>query len=130
MIMNSTNKHALIRLAGLSLVAILVLAACSDTSTRAPTPAIDPTVSKQVPKTRVLEPGQCQVVLNAPAPAYASSAIGVGQSSGGIPPGTYEAGVVVQYGTSLWYGLNDMGMASFISSTSVSSTTGDCAPDN
>jgi hypothetical protein len=128
MIMHSTNKHAMVRLAGLSLVAVLVLAACSDTSARATTPMIDPTISNQAPKTRVLEPGQCKVILNAPAPAYTSSAIGVGQSSGGIPPGTYEVGVVVQYGTSLWYGLNDVGMASYISNTSVSSTTGDCAP--
>ena len=107
-------------------VLLPMLAACNDVGTRVPTPASTPAASDQAPQTTLFERGQCKIVLKAPAPAYAASAIGGGQSSGEIPPGTYEAGVALQYGGSLWYGLNDLGMASYINSTSVSATTGNC----
>ena len=53
-----------------------------------------------------------------------------GQSSGEIPAGQYEVGVVADYGSSLWYGLNNVGTANWINSTSVSSLTGTCASKN
>jgi len=104
---------------------LLVLVACAGPSAPAATPTIDPAIYNQVPKTTVFEPGQCQVVLNAPAPAYTSNTLG-GQSSGQIAAGTYEVGVAAQYSTSLWYGLNNVGSANYINSTSVSSTSGNC----
>ena len=107
---------------------LLALGACGP-SAPAATPTIDPAIFNQVPDTTVFEPGQCQVVLSAPAPAYTSNTIG-GQPSGQIPAGTYEVGVAAQYSTSLWYGLNNVGSANYINSTSVSSTTGDCAVDS
>ena len=73
----------------------------------------------------MFEPGQCKVTLSAPAPAYTSNTIG-GQPSGQIAAGTYEVGVAAQYSTSLWYGLNNVGSANYINSTSVSSTSGRC----
>ncbi len=109
-------------------IILLASTGCGGTSKPAATPTVDPAINNQVPKTTVFEPGQCKVVLKAPAPAYTSSTLSTGQPSGGIPAGTYEAGVAVQFSTSLWYGLNDVGEASFINSTSVSSTTGNCAP--
>ncbi len=105
---------------------LLALAACGGQSAPAATPTIDPAIYNQVPKTTVFEAGQCQVVLNAPAPAYTSNTLG-GQPSGQIAAGTYEVGVAAQYSTSLWYGLNNVGTANYINSTSVSSTSGDCA---
>ncbi len=105
-----------------------MLAACNNVSSRTATPLPTPAVSEQAPKTTLFERGECKVTLKVPTPAYAASAIGGGQPSGEIPPGTYEAGVALQSGGSLWYGLNDLGMASFINSTSVAATTGNCAP--
>jgi hypothetical protein len=104
---------------------LLALAACGGQSAPAATPTVDPAIYNQVPKTTVFEPGQCKVVLSAPAPAYTSNTIG-GQPGGQIAAGTYEVGVAAQYSTSLWYGLNNVGTANYINSTSVSSTTGDC----
>ena len=112
----------------LLLMVLPVLAACNEVNTRAPTPTISPAASDQAPQTTLFERGQCKIVLKAPAPAYVASAISGGQASGEIPPGTYEAGVALQYGGSLWYGLNDLGMASYIDSASVAATTGNCAP--
>jgi hypothetical protein len=119
--MKHTMKHTL----ALSLMSILLLAACGSPSAPAATPTIDPAIYNQVPKTTVFEPGQCKVVLSAPAPAYTSNTIG-GQSSAQIPAGTYEVGVAAQYSTSLWYGLNGVGTTNYINSSSVSSTSGDC----
>jgi len=108
---------------------LLVLAACAPvpapTTAPAATSTVDPAIYNQVPKTTMFEPGQCKVMLSAPAPAYTSNTIG-GQSSGQIPAGAYEVGVAAQYSTSLWYGLNNVGAANYINSASVSSTTGDC----
>jgi hypothetical protein len=103
---------------------LVVLAACAPAAAPA-TPTVDPAIYNQVPKTTVFEPGQCKVTLSAPAPAYTSNSIG-GMPSGQIAAGTYEVGVAAQYSTSLWYGLNNVGTANYINSTSVSSTSGDC----
>jgi hypothetical protein len=107
------------------LTLLLVLAACAGPSAPAATPTIDPAIYNQVPKTTMFEPGQCKVTLTAPAPAYTSNTIG-GQSSGQIPAGTYEVSMAAQYSTSLWYALNGVGTASYINSSSVSSTSGNC----
>jgi hypothetical protein len=93
------------------------------------TPTVDPAIYNQVPTTTVYDAGQCVAVLNSPAPAFTSNTIG-GKSSGEIPAGQYEVGVVADYGTSLWYGLNNVGTVNWINSTSVSSLTGDCASKN
>jgi hypothetical protein len=123
----NNNSHCLIRLTGLALIMILVLAACAPAAapTPAPTPTIDPAIYNQVPDTTVFEPGQCKVTLSAPAPAYTSNTIG-GVPSGQIAAGTYEVGVAAEYSTSLWYGLNTVGTANYINSAAVTSTTGDC----
>ena len=84
---------------------------------------------QQGAQTTVYEPGQCTAVLNAPAPAYTSNTLG-GQSSGEIPAGQYEVGVAADYGSSLWYGLNNVGATNWIKSTSVSSLIGACATSN
>ena len=86
---------------------------------------IDPAIYNQIPKTTTFAAGQCKVVLSAPAPAYTSNTIG-GVPSGQIAPGTHEVGVAAQYSTSLWYGLNNIGTASYINSAAVSSTSGHC----
>jgi heat shock protein HslJ len=86
---------------------------------------IDPAIYNQMPKTTMFEPGQCKVTLSAPAPAYASNAIG-GVPGGQIPAGTYEASMAAQYSTSLWYALNGVGAANYINSAAVSSTSGNC----
>jgi hypothetical protein len=103
-----------------------ILAACAAPAgpTAAPTP--DPAIYNQVPETTVYEPGQCSVVLTAPAPAHTSSTL-AGPPSGEVPAGTYEVGVAARYSTSLWYALNGVGPANYVNSTSVSSTVGDCA---
>jgi len=115
---------------------LLLLAACAQQAvaptampTVSATPTIDPDIYNKVPKTTVFPPGQCTVVLNAPAPAYASNTIG-GPSSGEIPAGKYQVDVAADYGSSLWYGLNGVEGANYINSTSVSSTEGDCATAN
>jgi hypothetical protein len=110
-----------------SIVGLLVLAACTPTAAPAPaaTSTVDPAIYNQVPKTTMFEPGQCKVTLSAPAPAYTSNTLG-GQPSGQIAAGTYEVGVAAKYSTSLWYGLNNVGTANYLNSASVSSTTGDC----
>lgn len=89
------------------------------------TPTNDPAIYNQVPKTTVFEPGQCTAVLTAPAPAYTSNTLG-GQPGGEIPPGEYQVAVAAQYTTSLWYGLNNVGAANYINSTSVSELKGIC----
>jgi hypothetical protein len=114
------------------LVVILpLLAACTVRLIPASTatPTVDPGIYNQVPDTTVFEPGQCQAVLDAAAPAYTSSTLG-GQPSGEIPAGEYAVGVAADYGSSLWYGLNDVGTANYINSTSVASLTGACASSN
>jgi hypothetical protein len=98
-------------------------------TTPSATPTVDPAIYNQVPKTHVYDPGECTAVLNAPAPAYTSNTIG-GQPSGDIPAGKYEVGVAAQYSTSLWYGLNNVGSANYINSTSVESTVGECGMGN
>jgi len=112
---------------------LFVLAGCypaTPVSPAAPvnpaTPTVDPDIYNQVPKTTVYDPGACTAVLAAPAPAYTSNTLG-GQPSGEIPAGTYEVGVAADYGSSLWYMLNNVGATNWINSTSVSSLTGACA---
>lgn len=107
---------------------LILLAACAAPVAAPPTatPTVDPDIYNKVPKTTVFEPGQCHVVLKTPAPAYTSNTL-VGQSSGEIPAGEYEVGVAADYGSSLWYGLNNVGTTNYIKSTSVSSVVGDCA---
>ena len=109
----------------LLVLGLLAMAACASPGGPAATPTIDPAIYNQVPKTTVFEPGQCNVTLNAPAPAYTSHNLG-GVPTGQIPAGTYEVGVAAQYSTSLWYGLNNVGTANYINSTAVSSTSGNC----
>ncbi len=89
-------------------------------------PTADPAIYNQVPDTTVYDPGQCTAVLKAPAPAYTSNTL-AGQPSGEIPAGQYEVGVVADYGSSVFYGLNNVGTVNWIKSTSVSSLTGACA---
>lgn len=86
---------------------------------------VDPAIYNQVPKTTVFEPGQCNVVLTAPAPAYSSNTLG-GQPGGEIPPGEYEVSVAAQYSTSLWYGLNNITGPNYINSTSAAALKGNC----
>jgi hypothetical protein len=64
--------------------------------------------------------------LNAPTPAYTSNTLG-SQPSGEIPAGKYQVGVAADYGSSLWYQLNDVGDINYINSTSTASTEGDCS---
>lgn len=90
------------------------------------TPTVDPDIYNKVPATTVFGPGECTAVLTAPAPAYTSNTIG-GQSSGEIPVGEYEVGVAADYGSSLWYGLNNVGAANYINSNSVASLSGACS---
>lgn len=121
-----------IRLSIIVLVLLLpIAAACYPPAVPASpaTPTIDPAIYNKVPATTVYEAGQCTAVLSAPAAAYTSNTIG-GQSTGQIPAGQYEVGVVADYGSSLWYGLNNVGTANWINSTSVSSLTGACATTN
>ena len=95
----------------LTLVFLLpIMAACAPvTAPVAPaTPTGDPDIYNQVPDTTTYAPGECTAVLAAPAPAYTSNTLG-GQPSGEIPVGRYEVGVVADYGSSLWYGLNNVG---------------------
>lgn len=106
--------------------AVLLVACSTSTATPDATPTIDPDIYNQVPATTVFEPGQCTVVLDAPAPAYTSSTLG-GQASGEVPAGRYEVGVAADYGSSVWYMLNGAGDTNYINSTSVSATEGDCA---
>jgi hypothetical protein len=105
-----------------------ILAACnlSATPTNSATPTVNPDIYNQVPDTTVYEPGQCMATLDAPAPAYTSNTLG-GEPSDEIPAGEYEVVVVADYGSSLWYALNDAGAANYVNSTSVSSLVGACA---
>ncbi len=111
----------------LIIVAGMALTGCAGgTTTPAATPTVDPDIFNQVPTTTVFEPGQCVVVLDEVAPAYLSNEIG-GQASGEVAAGSYEVGVVADYGSSAWYMLNGMEGANFINSASVTSTEGDCS---
>jgi hypothetical protein len=108
-------------------LALFVLTACYPATPVSPaTPTVDPDIYNHVPKTTVYDPGTCTAVLTVSAPAYTSNTLG-GQPSGEIPAGTYEVGVAADYGSSLWYGLNNVGTTNWINSTSVSSLTGVCA---
>jgi hypothetical protein len=116
------TKHLLL------LVLILpLLAACTVQFIPAntPTPTIDPDIYNQVPATTMFEPGVCTVVLDAPVAAHTSNTLG-GQLTGEIPAGEYEVGVAADYGSSLWYGLNNVEGPNYINSASVSSTMGTC----
>ena len=111
-----SNNKVLLSVVLLGLVA---LTACSNQG-NAPsaTPTVDPDIFNQVPKTTVFEPGECTVTLDEPTPAWTSNTLG-GEPGGEIPAGNYEVGVAADYGTSLWYQLNDVGEINYISSTSV-----------
>jgi heat shock protein HslJ len=110
-----------------------LMAACNPvTAPAAPaaetTPTPDPDIYNQVPDTTVYEPGACIAVLEAPAPAHASNTLG-SAPSGEIPPGRYEVGVAADYGSSLWFMLNDVvAPDNWINSTSAASLEGVCAP--
>ena len=113
----------------LSLVLLLsITAACNPVTapTDAATPTVDPDIYNQVPDTTVYEVGECMVVLDTPAPAHTSNTLG-GQPSGEIPAGRYEVGVAADYGSSLWFMLNDVGETNWINSTSVTALEGVCA---
>lgn len=110
----------------LIMVAGMALAACAGETTPDATPTVDPDIFNQVPTTTVFEPGQCMVVLDETTPAYLSNEIG-GQASGEVAAGTYEVGVVADYGSSAWYMLNGVDGANFINSDGASSTEGDCS---
>jgi hypothetical protein len=103
------------------------MAACAPVTRFAPaTPTVDPDIYNQVPDTTVYEPGECTAVLDAPAPAYTSNTLG-GQPGGEIPAGQYEVGVAADYGSSLWFMLNDVGETNWINSSSVATLEGACA---
>ena len=110
-----------------------IMAACTPVTRFAPaTPTVDPAIYNQVPDTTVYDPGECTAVLEAPAPAHTSNTLG-GQPSGEIPAGRYEVGVAADYGSSLWFMLNDaggtMGETNWINSSSVAALEGLCATD-
>lgn len=112
------------------ILALLVLAACYPAAApvNPATPTIDPAIYNQVPDTTVYEPGECTAVLDAPAPAYASNTLG-GSSSGEVPPGRYEVGVAADYGSGLWFMLNEVAAPNnWINSQSAASLEGLCAP--
>lgn len=112
---------------GILVVTVFVLTACYPATPAVPaTPTVDPDIYNKVPKTTVYEPGACTATLKAPVPAYTSNTLG-GQPSGEIPAGTYEVGVAADYGSSVWFGLNNVGTTNWINSTSVSTLTGACA---
>jgi hypothetical protein len=90
------------------------------------TPTVDPDIYNQVPVTTVYEPGECTATLKAPVPAYTSNTLG-GKPSGKIPAGQYEVGVAADYGSSVWFMLNNAGATNWINSASVSSLSGACA---
>ena len=50
------------------------------------------------------------------------------QPSGEIPAGQYEVGVAADYGSSLWFRLNDVGETNWINSSSVSALDGCVRP--
>ena len=117
------------KLAILVLIVLLTVAAgCAaiPAPRASPTPTVDPDIYNKVPVTTVFDPGQCTAVLASPAPAYTSSTLG-GPASGEIKPGEYEVGLAADYGSSLWYALNNVGTVNWINSKSVSSLSGDCA---
>jgi hypothetical protein len=89
------------------------------------TPTVDPDIYNQVPETTVYDPGECTATLKAPAPAYTSNTLG-GKPSAEIPAGQYEVGVAADYGSSVWFMLNDAGATNWVNSASVSSLTGVC----
>ena len=107
---------------------LLVAAACYPPAVPAspPTPTPDPEIYNKVPTTTVYDPGQCTAVLTAPAPVYTGNGL-ASPPTGEIPAGQYEVGVVADYGSSVFYGLNNVGTTNYIKSTSVSSLTGACA---
>jgi hypothetical protein len=112
---------------GILIVVLLALTACYPATPVVPaTPTADPDIYNKVPKTTVYDPGACTATLSAPAPAYTSNTLG-GQPSGEIPAGTYEVGVAADYGSSVWFGLNNMGTTNWINSASVSTLNGACA---
>jgi hypothetical protein len=114
----------------LTLILLLpILAACASVTRFAPaTPTTDPAIYNQAPATTVYEPGECTAVLEAPAPAHTSNTLG-GQPGGEIPAGSYEVGVAADYGSSLWFMLNDVGATNWINSSSVAALEGVCATD-
>lgn len=91
------------------------------------TPTPNPAVYNVVPDTTVYDAGQCTAVLAAPAPAYTSNTL-AGAPSGEIPAGTYQVGVVADYGSIVFYMLNDVpAPTNWINSASVASLEGACA---
>lgn len=111
---------------------LLLLAACSPVTVPgafvpAATPTPDPDIYNQTPDTTVYAPGECTAVLEAPAPAHASNTLS-GPPSGEIPPGRYEVGVAADYGSSLWFMLNEVAAPdNWVNSNSVAALEGACA---
>ena len=119
---------SILLLACLSIVFIVAAACYPPAGPVTPaTPTVDPDIYNQVPETTIYNPGECSAVLDAPAPAYTSNTLG-GQPSGEIPAGPYKVGVAADYGSSLWFMLNDVETPNWINSASVSSLDGLCAP--
>lgn len=91
------------------------------------TPTPNPDVFNQVPETTVYDAGGCEAVLTAPAPAYTSNTLG-GAPSGQVPAGAYEVGGAADYGSIVFFMLNDVpAPTNWIDSASVASLEGVCA---
>jgi hypothetical protein len=109
----------------LAVLSVAMLAACYPPATPVP-PTPNPDIYNQVPDTTVYEPGQCTAVLAAPAPSYTSNTLG-GAPSGEVPAGTYDVGVVADYGSAAFYQLTSAAEPNWVNSVSVASLSGACA---
>lgn len=117
-------KHS--RYLVLLILVLPVLAACYPPAGPV-APTSDSDITNVVPETTVYEPGQCSAVLDAPAPAYTSNTLS-GPPSGEIPAGRYQVGVAADYGSRLFFLLNDApAPANWVDGADVSSLEGLCA---
>jgi heat shock protein HslJ len=107
---------------------LTTLAACYPPATPVPSTP-NPDVYNQVPDTTIYGPGDCIALLEAPAPSYTSNTLS-GAPSGEVPAGTYDVGVVADYGSSIFYQLTSAAEPNWVASASVASLSGACATDN
>lgn len=111
--------------ASLIVFSLIILTACNPPVPL--TPTANPDIYNQTPDSTVFEPGQCTATLDVPAPTYTSNTLG-GQPSGEVAAGAYEVGVVADYGSAVFYMLNDApAPANWIAGASASSLSGACA---
>lgn len=111
----------------ITLVVLLPLLAACYPPAGPVTPTPNPAVYNVVPDTTVYDAGQCSAVLAVPAPAYTSNTLS-GAPSGEVPAGTYEVGVAADYGSVVFFMLNDVpAPANWINRASVASLEGACA---